>query len=518
MITEGYLCDYNINIPIFTEDPTNRNICEYLIHNYRNTIIYCHSQTEGKNINDIMNNIMPNCSKYIDCNTKKTERNKIIKDYKDGILPFIVNVRVLTEGFDAPITKSVCFLHLPSNQTQIIQVIGRCLRLHPNKKNATVILPASSNDDCNGISRFLKVISNNDSRIKKSYQNKKLGGYISINKCNDTNNEENEMSIQYKYDMIYNSVGLLVNNEEIWYHKLEMVKKFIDENNKRPTSYKIKNKYEKILGKWLSNQVRNSKEREYIMKNNIIYIKWLDFINNEQYKKYFMNKIDKWYYNLSKLIEFIDNNNRRPTDHSLNKDEKYLGRWIQAQIMNSKQRIKNMKDNEIYNIFINFINGNIYKEYFMTDEDRWYFTFEKVKEFIDENKRKPIENGNKKYELKLGRWISDQRTNLKNNIGIVVNNKKIYNEFINFIHNYNEYFMNNKEKWYTYLLKAKEFIDNNQKRPSKRSDENYEKKLGAWIGTQIYQFNKKDRVMKDNDIYNEWNNFINDDKYKNYFL
>ena len=160
MIESGYLCDYTLNIPIFSNDPTSQNICSYLVRNYRNTIIYCHSQKEGKRINNLMNKLMPNCSRYIDCHTKKVERSKIISIYKSGEIPFLVNVRILTEGFDASITKSVCFLHLPSNQTQVIQIIGRSLRLHPDKKYASVILPASSNEDCNTINHFIKINQN----------------------------------------------------------------------------------------------------------------------------------------------------------------------------------------------------------------------------------------------------------------------------------------------------------------------------------------------------------------------
>lgn len=51
MIEKGYLCDYTIHVPVFNNDPTNRNICEYLVKKYRNIIIYCNSQKEGVIIN-----------------------------------------------------------------------------------------------------------------------------------------------------------------------------------------------------------------------------------------------------------------------------------------------------------------------------------------------------------------------------------------------------------------------------------------------------------------------------------
>ena len=146
MIEMNYLSDYFIHIPIFNKDPDNRRICEELIYKNRYIIIYCNSQKEGKEINKLMNSIQDNCSKYIDCNTTKTERQKIIMEYKNGLIPFIVNVRVLTEGFDAPITRGVCFMHLPSSGTQIIQIIGRALRKHPLKTYAKIILPYSTED------------------------------------------------------------------------------------------------------------------------------------------------------------------------------------------------------------------------------------------------------------------------------------------------------------------------------------------------------------------------------------
>ena len=46
MIDLKYLCDYTIHIPIFSEDPTNKNICVYLLNNYRNIIIYCNISFE----------------------------------------------------------------------------------------------------------------------------------------------------------------------------------------------------------------------------------------------------------------------------------------------------------------------------------------------------------------------------------------------------------------------------------------------------------------------------------------
>jgi hypothetical protein len=41
--------------------------------------------------------------------------------------------------------------------------------------------------------------------------------------------------------------------------------------------------------------------------------------------------------------------------------------------------------------------------------------------------------------------------------------------------------------------------------------------MGQWIGTQQTNYKKKDNIMKNEEIYDKWTDFINDDKYKKYF-
>jgi hypothetical protein len=64
-----------------------------------------------------------------------------------------------------------------------------------------------------------------------------LGGYISVdfgedNECDndeDNNDEENMNIIDFRYEMIYNCMCILQNQEEILIKRLKEVKKYIDE-------------------------------------------------------------------------------------------------------------------------------------------------------------------------------------------------------------------------------------------------------------------------------------------------
>jgi len=100
-------------------------------------------------------------------------------------------------------------------------------------------------------------MAKNDSRIKKSFESKTLCGYISIENTNeeDTENED----IEFKYNMIYDSMGILQNGEEIWMNKLDDVKKYIDTYNKRPNS-KDKDVKIKKLANWIYNQQQKYKK------------------------------------------------------------------------------------------------------------------------------------------------------------------------------------------------------------------------------------------------------------------
>jgi hypothetical protein len=103
-----------------------------------------------------------------------------------------------------------------------------------------------------------------------NYKNKK---YIMSNK--NIYNKWTEFINDEKYKIYF------LDNETEWINKLELVKKYIDENNKKPS----KNDENKELSYWISHQVANYKKKTQIMSNEKIYNKWKEFINN--YKKIF---------------------------------------------------------------------------------------------------------------------------------------------------------------------------------------------------------------------------------------
>ena len=98
------------------------------------------------------------------------------------------------------------------------------------------------------------------------------------------------------------------------------------------------------------------------MKDEEIYKLWEEFINDNQYKKYFEDNKTIWLNNLSEVKKYIDINNKRPSDRDKDVEIKRLAKWIGTQQENYKNKEHIMKDEGIKNTWFEFIEK--YKKYF----------------------------------------------------------------------------------------------------------------------------------------------------------
>jgi hypothetical protein len=349
-------------------------------------------------------------------------------------------------------------------------------------------------------------LQKNDSRIKKSFENKKLGGYISIE--NLENDEENE-DIELKYNMVYNSMGFLKNGNEIWMKKIEMVENYIIKNNKRPSN-SDKDIEIKELGYWINTQQQNYKNNEKIMKDENIRKCWIEFTT--KYKQYFLTN-EEWINSLKQVEDYIIKNEKKPSDSNKDIEIKKLSKWIDHQQQNYKNNEKSMKDENIRKCWKEFTIN--YKQYFLTNDEIWVNSLKQVEDYIIFNNKRPPES-NKDIEIKqLGSWINTQQQNYKNNERIMKNEniRKYWKEFTT---KYKQYFLTNEEEWVNSLKIVENYIIKNNKRPSS-SDKDIEiKRFGVWIIHQQKNFLKNEQIMKNETIKKEWIDFTT--KYKQYFL
>ena len=173
-----------------------------------------------------------------------------------------------------------------------------------------------------------------------------------------------------------------------------------------------------------------------------------------------------------------------------------------------------MKDPERYKIWRQFLEE--YKEYFKSNDENWFESFEELKKFIDENKRRPQEDENKirpqeKNEKILAKWLSHQIDNYKKKT-LSMKDTERYKIWTQFLEEYKEYFKkNNDENWFKNFEKLKKFIDENKRRPNPKK----EGELGRWLCTQLHNYKNKTQCMKDLERHKIWTQFLED--YKEYF-
>jgi hypothetical protein len=141
-----------------------------------------------------------------------------------------------------------------------------------------------------------------------------------------------------------------------------------------------------------------------------------------------------------------------------------------------------------------------------------------VQKYIDSNNKRPSEEDKNQEIQKLGRWISYQIQNYKNQTKIM-NIPQIKNGWENFINSdkYKKYFMTNIEEWIYNFNLVKNYIDVNNKKPSTNDKDKNIKKLGLWIKSQVQKYKKQNEIMKNEEIRAKWKNFIESENYCKYF-
>lgn len=88
---------------------------------------------------EILSYLPPSQSALIIGDTDNAERDQLITRFKQKDIKYLVNVSVLTTGFDAPHVDLIAILRPTESVSLYQQIVGRGLRLAPNKKDCLVI-------------------------------------------------------------------------------------------------------------------------------------------------------------------------------------------------------------------------------------------------------------------------------------------------------------------------------------------------------------------------------------------
>jgi DNA repair protein RadD len=92
-----------------------------------------------KHAKEIMDNLPPGQARLVVGTTEVSERDQIVNDFKQKAFKYLVNVSVLTTGFDAAHVDVIAILRPTESISLYQQIIGRGLRLDTDKKDCLVL-------------------------------------------------------------------------------------------------------------------------------------------------------------------------------------------------------------------------------------------------------------------------------------------------------------------------------------------------------------------------------------------
>ena len=304
-IENSYLVDYQIEIHNITNNKFNS--CRLILQNpsYQKTIIYCN---EIKTCNELNKYLNENNLKSMTLTSElnKQKRKEIINKFENNEINILCSVNCLSEGINIPCIDTCLFFDDRSSVINIIQCLGRCLRLYPTKIKAKMIILSSKENKDKYYNKYLQAITFSDKFFKENYKTKLLFRY------------DNDYFKDLDETKINNSITKIINYNYGQFEKLIIKRYTIEErlnicedyyNTYKCLPYK-KEIYKGVCIYNFINGLINKNEIDYINRLNKIFgydfIKYglnhenLFIMNNKTNYYNKIRKINQYYYNLPK--------------------------------------------------------------------------------------------------------------------------------------------------------------------------------------------------------------------------
>ena len=146
-------------------------------------VVYCKDQSSAKLFKTILDgmikNVKTDLSIYIDLliseGNTPNKRDAIQQKFLNADIGILINVRMLIEGIDIPQIDTIVFADNTDSKVNIIQAIGRSLRISPGKKYSNI---------CMGI--YVSETDKRDTLSILEKQEKKMGKFLQYLKEEDS--------------------------------------------------------------------------------------------------------------------------------------------------------------------------------------------------------------------------------------------------------------------------------------------------------------------------------------------
>ena len=365
------------------------------------------------------------------------KRSNILMEFINDEKSLVTNARCLTEGVDVPAVDGIYFVDPKRNLIDIVQATGRAIRKkkNPRTKYGHIIIPVFIGDEedldevisgsaFEQVWKVVQAMKDQDEKLQQVIENmqilkgkKKIGslnsreieeyGKLKKDLHNIFDMEDSILPTRFNFNefldkVTVRTIDVVGQSWDWWYGQL---KAFLERYDKYPV-YTSKNNEEKRLATWCVTQRKYY--REGILQKYPDRIKKLEEINFD----WNPNTLLGWEENYERLKKFLENKNRMPKLSSKNEEEKRLCAWCNSQkrfylegnLQKYPDRIKKLEK-------VNFEFGGKREAYTIGS---WEENYEKLKEFLEKNKKYPtVTTSKNEKEKKLATWFGLQRSSYK---------------------------------------------------------------------------------------------------------
>ncbi len=126
---------------LMDDDGLVQSACREIVEQTRDrnsVLIFAASVQHAQHVQRVLGDMGHECG-FVCGDSSGIFRDDILRRFKDGDMKFLVNVNVLTTGFDAPNIDCVALLRPTNSPGLYYQMLGRGFRLHPAKTNCLVL-------------------------------------------------------------------------------------------------------------------------------------------------------------------------------------------------------------------------------------------------------------------------------------------------------------------------------------------------------------------------------------------
>ncbi len=126
---------------LMDDDSLVRSACREIIahtENRQSVLIFAAGVQHALHVQRVLDGLGHECG-FVHAETLPFDRTETLKRFRNGELRYLVNVNVLTTGFDAPNIDCVALLRPTNSPGLYYQMVGRGFRLHPGKTDCLVL-------------------------------------------------------------------------------------------------------------------------------------------------------------------------------------------------------------------------------------------------------------------------------------------------------------------------------------------------------------------------------------------